>query len=158
MKVLPLHRKRLDLARKMASLVGDVKIVSPLVPSCNIHWQYSNKLSPLPLSPIPLPFFPSSLSPTPYPFRRLLRRLIVRPQPPLDSIGRCIEVDSQNSQITETESFWLMITFFCPISVERRPTGEKKRRFNFFLYSFYIAHNTALSFCDRRVRLTFLNM
>ena len=29
----------------------------------------------LPLSPIPLPFFPSSLSPTPYPFRRLLRRL-----------------------------------------------------------------------------------
>ena len=30
---------------------------------------------PLPLSPIPLPFFPSSLSPTPYPFRRLLRRL-----------------------------------------------------------------------------------
>ena len=29
----------------------------------------------LPLSPIPLPFFPSSLSPIPYPFRRLLRRL-----------------------------------------------------------------------------------
>ena len=32
--------------------------------------------SSLPLSPIPLPFFPSSLSPTPYPFRRLLRRLV----------------------------------------------------------------------------------
>ena len=30
----------------------------------------------LPLSPIPLPFFPSSLSPIPYPFRRLLRRLV----------------------------------------------------------------------------------
>ena len=29
----------------------------------------------LPLFPIPLPFFPSSLSPIPYPFRRLLRRL-----------------------------------------------------------------------------------
>ena len=30
---------------------------------------------PLSLFPIPLPSFPSSLSPTPYPFRRLLRRL-----------------------------------------------------------------------------------
>ena len=32
---------------------------------------------PSPFSPIPLPFFPSSLSPTHYPFRRVLRRLIL---------------------------------------------------------------------------------
>ena len=84
---------------------------------------------------------------------------IVRPQPAWDSIGRCIEVDSQNSQITETESsLTLDHLFFYSISAERRPTGEKKRRLHFFPYSFYIAHNTALSFCDRRVRLTFLNM
>ena len=40
---------------------------------------------PLPLSPIPLPFFPSFLSPTPYPFRRLLRRLGTRDEPPRTS-------------------------------------------------------------------------
>ena len=36
---------------------------------------FLEQASPPPL-PNPLPFFPSSLSPTPYPFRRLLRRLL----------------------------------------------------------------------------------
>ena len=38
---------------------------------------FLEQASPPPL-PNPLPFFPSCLSPTPYPFRRLLRRLLRR--------------------------------------------------------------------------------
>ena len=59
---------------------------------------------------------------------------IVRPQPAWDSIGRCIEVDSQNSQITETESSLTHDHFFSTLFQWREdPRGKKRGDFTFFL-------------------------
>ena len=56
----------------------------------------------------------------------------MRPQPPLDSIGRCIEVDSQSSQITETESSLTHDHLFLPYFSGEKTHGGKKEETSFF--------------------------
>ena len=73
-------------SRKLAKRyrhIGGRRVLSPLRHPCSptvcLELGYALELGPL-------PFFPSSLSPTPYPFRRLLRRLYQNRES--NSVGR----------------------------------------------------------------------
>ena len=88
----------------MASLVGDVKIVSPI----SAFLQHTLALL------------------------KYIKSPIMRPQPNLDSTGHCKEVDSQNSQITETESSLTHDHLFSTLFQWREDPREKKEETSFF--------------------------
>ena len=70
----------------------------------------------------------------------------MRPQPPLDSIGRCIEVDSQNSQITETESSLTHDHLFSTLFQWREDPREKKEETSFF-FSLTLSTSRTILLC-----------